>query len=236
MIGLRAFPLMLAAMATAMPAASAPRPMRFLPGDPNPVAASAPSFDCSKAAGFAERTICADWTLGTTDRSLSEVYARLLQHLPPQQRLRVRQEQQSWLRQRDACRTAHCISTLSERRLSVLDDALDRRDAILRAALRHPGDCQETRIDHIGPRLEPDESAPPQGTTVGFANGVWLVSYDREPAVLRSRIGDHAQVCLTSIPLGCPPGDARGRIYKVFNLRTRARWRLSDSSHSCGGA
>lgn len=84
--------------------------------------------------------------------------------------------------------------------------------------------------------MEPTEGRPVDGTSVGFANGVWQVSYDDEPAVRRSRLGDAAEVCLASIPRGCPPGDNRGRVYKVINLRTRSRWRLPDSSHSCGGA
>jgi hypothetical protein len=95
------------------------------------------------------------------------------------------------------------------------------------------GQCGETAITMLASRLE---GVPDSGSSVEFENGGYQVSYDIIPQVRRSRVGDPVRMCLTSIPRGCPKGDARGRIYRTTNLRTGERWTLSDSQHSCGGA
>ena len=97
------------------------------------------------------------------------------------------------------------------------------------------GDCTTALITDIGYRLlGPD--GKPDGTTVEFANGLHQISYEREPAVVPSRPGDRAIICLTVIPRACPPHDSRGRWYTVTNLRTQTTWSLPDSQHTCGGA
>lgn len=98
------------------------------------------------------------------------------------------------------------------------------------------GQCDATTLDRMGERLEPVEGEKPSGVSLGYADGVRQISYDRDPAVLRSRVGDPVRVCFASIPRRCPPGDARGRVYRVTDLRTRATWRLPDAEHACGGA
>jgi hypothetical protein len=37
-------------------------------------------------------------------------------------------------------------------------------------------------------------------------------------------------------PTGCPKGDARGRVYRAWNLRTGKGWQAQDAEHGCGGA
>jgi hypothetical protein len=74
------------------------------------------------------------------------------------------------------------------------------------------------------------------GSAIDFVNGGYQVSYDEVAAIAASRPGDDADVCLVSVPKGCPKGDHRGKIYKTTNLRTRGQWTLPDSEHSCGGA
>lgn len=101
------------------------------------------------------------------------------------------------------------------------------------------GQCVVTRITSIGYRLVDSSTNRPirdSGSAVELANGVYGVSYERVPAVHRSRVGDRVRTCLVSIPRGCPPGDDRGREYRTTNLRTRQSWTLPDSQHSCGGA
>lgn len=95
------------------------------------------------------------------------------------------------------------------------------------------GQCGETTITVLGSRLE---GMPNSGSFVEFENGGHQVSYDIIPQVRRSRVGDPVRICLTSIPRGCPKGDARGRIYRTTNLRTGGSWTLADSQHGCGGA
>ena len=99
--------------------------------------------------------------------------------------------------------------------------------------LRKVGECVDTQIAEIGARLQ---GVPDSGTTISYANGVYGVSYDIEPAIRKSRVGDPITLCLSSVPKGCPKGDDRGKIYRAINIRTRARWELSDSQHMCGGA
>ena len=203
-------------------------------GDPIP--STAASFDCSKAAGFAETTICSDVPLAMADRGIDETYQFLLQHSTPEAREAIRREQRDWLRRRNTCTERQCLEQALDARDRQLTSVSAALDKTRRANVRQVGQCETTRIDFIGPRLEQVEGEEPQGTTVDFANGVSQVSYDREPAVLKSRKGDPVHVCLVSIPRNCPRGDDRGKIYSAINLRTHAQWKLPDSSHRCGGA
>lgn len=202
----------------------------------NPIPATATSFDCAKARGFAETSICSDVALALSDYAINETYQRLLLHTRIEGRAAIRQEQRDWLRKRNACAQRNCLEASLETRMRALSSALDSLDRRLRANVSQVGQCETTRIDALGPRLTPVEGEEPDGTSVGYADGVAQVSYDREPKVLSSRVGDPVRICLVSKPRNCPPGDDRGRIYSAQNLRTRARWRLPDASHRCGGA
>jgi hypothetical protein len=97
------------------------------------------------------------------------------------------------------------------------------------------GQCVNTRITDIGPRLEGDTRFQ-SGISFATRAGVGGVDYSVVPALRRSRVGDRVRSCLVSIPRHCPRGDDRGRIYRTTNLRTHQSWRMSDSQHSCGGA
>jgi uncharacterized protein len=225
----------LAVLAAAPMSAAAEYAIRLNPQG-NPVPATATSFDCAKAQGYAETTICSDVALALSDSAIDETYRRLLLHTPTERRAAIRQEQRDWLHSRDACEQQSCLAASLEARERALRADLDSVDRALRANVSQVGQCGATRIDFIGPRLSPVVGEPPDGTSVGYADGVRQVSYDREPEVLRSRIGDPVRVCLVSKPSNCPPGDDRGRVYSVQNLRTRAEWKLPDASHRCGGA
>ncbi len=214
---------------------AAPRPVREnASGDVEP--ASLPSFDCAKAGNESERKVCTNANLGWADRSLGETYLMLLTHTPKAEEAAIQDGQRQWLRRRDACSELDCLLRAYEERNRALRSDLKRRDTILRSAVNSVGACGDARIDAIGARLTVMEGKPLNGTSVGFTNGVRQVSYDREPAIIGSRLGDPVHVCLASIPPHCPPGDDRGRIYDVTNLRTRQRWTLPDAEHSCGGA
>lgn len=212
--------------------AAAHRPVQFEGIEPVP--ATLPSFDCTKAVSLAEKTICAQTLLGWADRRMAWAYERLHLHLPTAEATALRAEQRAWLKTRDACADEACVGRLVRAREQELNTAIQERDTWLRRGLAQVGACQVTRIDHIGDRFGLGRA--PMGTTVGFANGVWLVGYSRVAPVLQSRLGDAARVCLVSLPRGCPEGDARGRIYSGTNLRTGGTWRMKDSQHSCGGA
>ncbi len=95
--------------------------------------------------------------------------------------------------------------------------------------------CGGSVITEIGPRLEGDANFS-TGTTVFFKNRGTQVSYEKEPAIVKSRKGDHVLICLVFVPDHCPAGDDRGKMYTATNLRTLESWTLPDSEHSCGGA
>lgn len=95
------------------------------------------------------------------------------------------------------------------------------------------GQCVETRISLLGPRLE---GVPDSGSAVKYENGTFGISYETVAPLRRARVGDPVKLCLVSIPEDCPPGDDRGREYKATDLRTHGRWTLPDSEHMCGGA
>ena len=100
------------------------------------------------------------------------------------------------------------------------------------------GECAMTEVEWVGTRLEDENDQPIEdsGSAVRLRNGVYGVSYEQQPAVDRSRIGDPVRTCLVSIPEDCPPGDDRGREYHTTNLRTNQEWTLPDAEHFCGGA
>ena len=100
-------------------------------------------------------------------------------------------------------------------------------------------DCGGSVIKNVSDRFGSPIDAPrSSGSSVSFTNGGYNVSYDTVDAIKNSRVGDHVMICLMHIPDPdkCPPGDARGRIYTVTNLRTLESWTLPDSQHRCGGA
>jgi hypothetical protein len=95
------------------------------------------------------------------------------------------------------------------------------------------GQCIITRVSETGTRLE---GLPDSGTSITFSNGIYLVSYDTVPQAVASKPGDKVRMCLKSVPDDCPPGDERGKVYSVTNLRTKKKFTLPDSQHQCGGA
>jgi hypothetical protein len=106
-------------------------------------------------------------------------------------------------------------------------------DASAVAAPANAGDCVETTVTLVGPRLE---GMPESGSSVQYANGLAQVSYDVVPGIAHSQAGDAVRLCLVSVPENCPPGDNRGRVYSATNARTSETWSAPDSQHSCGGA
>lgn len=106
-------------------------------------------------------------------------------------------------------------------------------EAIANAAPANVGDCAETTVTLVGPRLE---GAPDSGSGIVYANGLTQVEYDVVPGIAHSQVGDAVRLCLVSVPENCPPGDDRGRVYAGTNLRTNETWQAPDSQHICGGA
>lgn len=95
------------------------------------------------------------------------------------------------------------------------------------------GACDKTAAAGIGYRVEGN---PNSGSAIQYTDGGTQVSYDTIQGVVDSQVGDQVKLCLVSIPMNCPPGDNRGRVYQATNLRTGESWAAQDYSHSCGGA
>jgi len=98
------------------------------------------------------------------------------------------------------------------------------------------GDCAETTIAEIGPRLMMDDPNFESGVGVLYANGLSQVSYEPIQEVIASQVGDPVRMCLVFIPEDCPVGDDRGKVYDTTNLRTGGAWSMPDAQHECGGA
>ncbi|MEA5537002.1 hypothetical protein [Crocosphaera sp. XPORK-15E] len=101
------------------------------------------------------------------------------------------------------------------------------------------GQCSNTFVSKVRTRLEDGVTGKPilgSGTSIEFTNGIYLVSYDTVPEAESSKPRDPVKLCLVSIPKNCPPGDNRGKVYTVTNIRTKKTFTLPDSQHSCGGA
>ena len=102
---------------------------------------------------------------------------------------------------------------------------------------RHLGECVATRVKDVETRLvDGDQPVPDSGSAIQFTNGGYQVAYETVPPVEASRAGDPVRMCLVALPSHCPPGDERGKRYRVTNLRTHKSWTLPDAEHMCGGA
>lgn len=100
------------------------------------------------------------------------------------------------------------------------------------------GPCKRTVIAEIGPRLAGGGGTPDleSGVTVRFRSGLVLVDYSRPKIVESQKPGDKVEVCLVEVPIHCPPGDDRGKRYRVRDLRLGQSYTMSDAMHVCGGA
>lgn len=65
--------------------------------------AVAAGFDCARAASEVEKNICESEQLSALDTILTDVYAAKLKHTPQSKRAELKQEQRSWLQERDEC-------------------------------------------------------------------------------------------------------------------------------------
>lgn len=71
--------------------------------------AGATSFDCSKAATFAEKTVCGSAVLGQLDDALTNNYRNMLTGNLGDGGKDLKREQKEWLRKRNACKSETCL-------------------------------------------------------------------------------------------------------------------------------
>jgi uncharacterized protein len=221
-----------------------------------PARADGPSFDCAKASLPAEKAICADPQLSAIDLLVSKAFKGFEPAFGGDKRKIAR----GLIADRNACKSdTACIVSAQNNALQTYGNApswvQDYNIALigkkaLEAASRNPGgtdqplpsaigQCASTHIKTLTARLgdDPLETASPEaGSAATFTNGGTAVSYDREPGLAASKVGDVAIMCLISIPRDCPEGDDRGRLYYGIDLAIKGSWALPDSQHLCGGA
>ena len=80
-----------------------------------------PSFACTGARSATETAICGSQALAGYDRSIADVYARVVQKADAGKRAPLEQEQKAWLKTRDACNADNvCLSNSMADRLGLL--------------------------------------------------------------------------------------------------------------------
>jgi len=225
-------------------------------GTSGPARADGPSFDCRKARLPAEKAICADPQMSAIDALVTKAYGGFEPAFGGDKRRIAR----GLVADRNACRTdAACIVSAQNNALQTYGNApqwvQDYNIALigkkaLDFAARTPkptdqplpvsiGQCGFTHITALTTRLgdDPLETASPEaGSAARFGNGGTAVSYDREPGLASSKVGDPVVMCLIAIPRDCPKDDLRGRVYYAVDLAAKGTWALPDSQHLCGGA
>lgn len=93
-----------------------------------PVSTFAASFDCQKAALSAEKAVCQYRNLNDQDVKMATTFNILTHVLPMGGRDALRDEQQIWLKQRNACGgKVSCIARHYQQRQTQLDDLLQTR-------------------------------------------------------------------------------------------------------------
>ncbi|TPI22923.1 lysozyme inhibitor LprI family protein [Mesorhizobium sp. B4-1-1] len=221
-----------------------------------PALANGPSFDCRKAQLPAEKAICADPQMSAIDALVTKAYAGFEPAFGGDKRGIARK----LVADRNACKTdAACIVSAQNNAQQTYGNApkwvqdynialIGKKALDLGARAPKPtdqplavsiGKCGFTHITALTTRLgdDPLETASPEaGSAARFTNGGTAVSYDRDPGLASSKVGDPVVMCLIAIPRDCPKDDLRGRVYYAMDLAAKGTWALPDSQHLCGGA
>jgi uncharacterized protein len=186
-----------AALATVMSAAHAPDTW-----------AGSPSFDCAKAEGRAEKTVCGDRELSSLDQEAARLYALALKSAEPKQAAAMKADAAGWKTMRDDCwlaqETRDCIIAAYARRIHRLLEKHEETRRAENALARGPFVLNCRKIDQpVTATLI--ESNPPVGAIewrnavhVGVADGDRFVErsdYGAEGVAFEIR-GDEAQISL----------------------------------------
>ncbi|RAZ74518.1 hypothetical protein DPM35_21425 [Mesorhizobium atlanticum] len=218
--------------------------------------ADGPSFDCRKARLPTEKAICADPQMSAIDALTTKAYRDFEPAFAGDKRKIARE----LVADRNACKTdAACIVSAQNNALQTYGSApswvqdynialIGKKALDFAAKTPKPtdlplpasiGNCGFTHIKTLTTRLgdDPLETASPDaGSAATFTNGGTAVSYDREPGLASSKVGDPVVMCLIAIPRDCPKDDVRGKVYYAVDLANKGTWALPDSQHLCGGA
>lgn len=109
------------------------------------------------------------------------------------------------------------------------------------------GRCSQTTVTSKRFRMAPSPGDPgyrPSSSPLGkevlisLANGIGVYAGDGDAFILSNTFaaGHRVRLCLDSVPKNCPPGDDRGKVYRLTDLQTQRTLKGIDSWHLCGGA
>jgi hypothetical protein len=173
------------------------------------------------------------------DSDINDAYRGLMSYLGAAERVRLRDEERAWIAARDkrcgAGSKGPCAIAAVRQRTHQLEARLDRISAPF---FPRVGQCSMTTIKWVGSRLggAEDRYDADSGSAVAYENGLYGVDYSTIPGLRHARAGNRVRLCVASLPRRCPKDDHRGIMYSAQDLRTGARWTLSDSEHECWGA
>jgi uncharacterized protein len=71
-----------------------------------------PSFDCRTAKQESEIAICSNRRLARLEASLANLYFKMINGLPPEEKEKLRMQQRAWLKYRDSCKGADIVDCL----------------------------------------------------------------------------------------------------------------------------
>lgn len=170
--------------------------------------AGSPSFDCAKAEGRAEKTICGDRELSSLDQEAARLYALALKSSEPKRAAAMKADAAGWKAARDDCwlaqETRICIIASYARRIHRLLEKHEQIRVADNALARGPYVLNCRKIDQpVTATLI--ESNPPVGAIewrnavhVGMADGDRFVErsdYGAEGVAFEIR-GDEARISL----------------------------------------
>ena len=126
-------------------------------------------------------------------------------------------------------------------------DGLLTKEARAAAAPTTVGACSQTTVTAKrfrmasspgDPGYQPSSSPLGKEVLISFANGLGLYAGEGDAFILSNHFapGHRVTLCLVSLPKDCPPGDDRGKVYRLTDLQTRRTLTGIDSWHLCGGA
>jgi uncharacterized protein len=201
-------------------------------------AVQAVSFDCAKATTAVEKMICDDEKLSKLDDALDSVYRESItvsSDIAP-----IKKGQMSWLKKRNACKDKKCIKKLYNKRTAELRK--------LNPLPKRIGSCIDVKIISKNTRFEDAVAGEVGGEVYVIVEGVGLY-VQSVPHLIEGENtdkymfttddfskGDKVALCLKELPKDCPPGDDRGKVYKVTNFKNKKSFIGVDSWHLCGGA
>ena len=102
------------------PLAPTPAPGQDVDGQPS----ANPSFDCSDAQTPGEIAVCNDAGLAALDRRMAAQFRSALADASPQQRARLNQTRDSFLRYRDQCPSNACVAETYQGRMREIRDIM----------------------------------------------------------------------------------------------------------------